>query len=99
MPEPLFTWDPHKAESNRRKHGVTFEEASTVFDDPVARLHEDPGHSISERREIITGHSDRGRLLVVFFTERPSGVRVISARRATPWERRDYEEATETFDF
>ena len=57
-----FTWDAAKAESNRRKHGVSFEEAFTVFGDPLARIHDDPYHSERERREIIVGHSTRGDL-------------------------------------
>jgi len=89
-----FTWDPTKAASNLRKHGVSFEEALTVFGDPLARIHDDPLHSERERREIIVGHSTRGRLLLVYFTERPGVIRLISARRATRLERQDYEEAT-----
>jgi len=89
-----FTWDPTKAASNPRKHGVSFEEALTVFGDPLARIHDDPFHSDREGREIIVGHSTRGRLLLVHFTERPGVIRLISARRATRHERQDYEEAT-----
>ena len=89
-----FTWDPAKAETNRRKHAVTFEEALTVFGDPVARIHADPEHSLGELREILVGHSDRGRLLLVSFTERSRVVRIISARRATRAEREDHEEGT-----
>jgi uncharacterized DUF497 family protein len=87
-----FTWDPEKAASNFRKHGVSFEEALTVFGDPLARIHEDPRHSERERREIIVGHSTRGRLLLVSFTERFRVIRLISARGATRHERKDYEE-------
>jgi uncharacterized protein len=89
-----FTWDAGKADSNRRKHGVSFEEALTVFGDPLARIHADPVHSSQERREIIMGHSTRGRLLLVSFTERQGVVRLISARSATRHEREDYEAAT-----
>ena len=86
-----FTWDPAKAADNLRKHGVPFEEALTVFGDPLARIHDDPSHSDRERREIIVGHSTKGRLLLVSFTERMRVVRLISARRATRHEREDYE--------
>jgi len=89
-----FTWDPVKAASNLRKHGVSFEEALTVFGDPLARIHDDPHPSEREGREIIVGHSTRGRLLLVSFTERSGVIRLISARRATRHERKDYEEAT-----
>ena len=89
-----FVWDAEKAASNQRAHGVTFEEAATVFADPLARIHDDPGHSHVERREIIVGHSTRGRLLLVCFTERHAAVRLISARRATRHERQDYEKGT-----
>jgi len=89
-----FTWDAEKAKANRRKHRVLFEEALSVFADPFARIHDDPTHSEAERREVIIGHSSLGRLLLVSFTERGQAVRLISARRATRHERKDYEEAT-----
>jgi uncharacterized protein len=91
-----FTWDPTKATLNLRKHGVSFEEALAVFRDPLARIHDDPYHSEREGREFIVGHSTRGRLLLVSFTERPGVIRLISARRATRHERQDYEEATKS---
>ena len=86
-----FTWDPKKAEANLRKHGVSFPEGISIFIDPLARIHDDPSHSAQEPREIIVGHSDRGRLLLVSFTERNGQIRIISARRATRHERQDYE--------
>jgi uncharacterized protein len=86
-----FNWNPRKAAQNRSDHRVSFEEAMTAFMDPLARIHDDPSHSESERRELLVGHSDRHRLLVVSFTERGGGVRIISARRATRREREDYE--------
>lgn len=89
-----FTWDPAKAVWNLRKHGVSFEEALTVFGDPLARIHDDPQHSGRESREIIVGYSTRGRVLLVAFTERTGVIHLISARRATRNERQDYEEAT-----
>ena len=91
---PQFTWDRDKATANLRKHGVSFEEAITAFHDPLARIHDDPLHSDEEHREILVGHSVRGRLLLVSFAERGQTVRLISARRATRNERQDYQEGT-----
>jgi uncharacterized protein len=88
-----FEWDVLKARSNARKHGVDFEEAATVFDDPLARIFDDLDHSLDERREIIIGTSRRDRLLVVVFTQRRK-IRIVGARRATPRERSDYEQNT-----
>ena len=87
-----FKWDPAKADENRKKHGVAFQEAVTVFADPLARIFDDPDHSSDEMREIVVGHSARQRLLLVSFTERGTRVWLISARKATKRERRDYEE-------
>jgi len=87
-----FEWDPGKAATNGHKHGVTFEEAASVFGDPLAAIFSDEAHSTGELREIIIGHSDRSRLLLVSFSERAKRIRIISARRATKPERRDYEE-------
>jgi len=89
-----FTWNIAKDRANRRKHGIWFAEALSVFADPLARIHDDPVHSRGERREIIVGHSAAGRLLLVAFTQRGQVVRLISARMATRREREDYEEAT-----
>lgn len=86
-----FEWHPAKAARNLRAHGVSFEEASEVFDDALARIHEDPDHSLDEGREIIVGHTRAGRLLIVAFTERPGCVRLISARPVTRSERIDHE--------
>jgi uncharacterized DUF497 family protein len=88
----LFEWDVAKAETNRRKHGVTFDEAITAFSDPLAMLSQDPDHSIGEQRYLVLGTSTQGRLLVVAVAERPPRTRLISARRATRKERRQYEE-------
>ena len=94
MPQ-RFEWDSKKASSNATKHGVTFDEASTVFADPLAVIFDDDAHSQDELREIIVGHSSLGRLLLVAFTERDRMmVRIISARKATRREREDHEEAT-----
>lgn len=88
-----FEWDEAKAVANVEKHGVVFEEAQTVFHDPLAVLFEDEEHSGDERREIIIGHSHRNRLILVSFTERAGSIlRIISARLATRQEREDYEE-------
>ena len=89
----VFEWDARKASSNQRKHKVSFDEASTVFDDALAIIFPDEGHSNGEEREIIIGYSILERLLIVSFTERSRDhVRVISARKATRREQRDYEE-------
>ena len=87
----IFEWDPKKAEGNARKHGVAFDEASTVFGDPLALLMPDPDHSLGEKRYIVLGMSNQQRLLVVAFAERPPRTRLISARRAARRERRRYE--------
>lgn len=87
-----FEWDRRKAASNLSKHGVSFEEALTVFADPLARIFDDEDHSIEEQREIIIGHSADDRLLVVCFTAQGESVRIFSARKSTRKERKDYEE-------
>jgi uncharacterized DUF497 family protein len=87
-----FEWDDDKAASNKKKHGVTFEEAASVFADPLAAIFDDEIHSAEEQREIIVGHSSKARLILVCFTERADAIRIISARRATKKERDDYEE-------
>ena len=78
-----FEWDDDKAKSNLRKHGVSFPEASTAFADPVAAIFADPDNSIDEDREILVGHSERNRLLVISFTEREGRLRIIR-RLASP---------------
>jgi uncharacterized DUF497 family protein len=88
-----FSWDPAKARSNLRKHGVSFDEAAAVFRDPLARIHDDPGHSAGESRELIVGRSSADRLLLVSFVERGTVVRIIHARRTDRDERRRYEES------
>jgi len=87
-----FEWDESKATANLKKHGVSFEEAKTVFDSVLAVIFDDEAHSLDEQREIIIGHSRRNRLLLVSFTERPNAIRIISARIATRREREDYEQ-------
>jgi uncharacterized protein len=88
-----FEWDFDKAKANLKKHKVSFDEATTVFDDPLARTFSDEGHSIEEIRELIVGHSNLNRLVFVSFTERGHDrIRISSARLATKNERRTYEE-------
>ncbi len=89
-----FEWDVQKAKINRRRHKVSFEEACTVFSDPLARIFDDESHSTpNEQREIIIGHSQKPRVLLVCFIElRPQVIRLISAREATGKEQQDYEE-------
>jgi uncharacterized protein len=87
-----FEWDNRKASRNIKKHGVSFEEATTVFGDTLSRTIPDPLHSEDEDRFVIIGGSVRRRLLVVVFTERQEKIRIISARLATRRERKDYEE-------
>ena len=88
-----FEWDEEKARSNWIKHGVSFDEATTVFDDSLARIFDDELHSTDERREIIIGRSISNRLVVVCFTERSNErIRIINARLRTPKEQKAYEE-------
>lgn len=87
-----FEWDDEKAAVNRAKHGVSFEEAKSVFDDLLFVEFYDPEHSIDEHRYIIIGESNQHRLLIVSYTETGSALRLISAREATRAERKDYEE-------
>jgi hypothetical protein len=92
MDELQFTWDRTKAAANLRKHGVSFEEAATVFRNPLAKVLPDPTHSEHEVRSLIIGHSAGGRLLLVVFMETDDRIRPISAREASARERREYEE-------
>jgi uncharacterized DUF497 family protein len=87
-----FEWDPAKARTNRQRHRVTFEEAATVYGDALALTYPDPDHSISEQRFITFEMSSAKRILVVAHTERGKSIRIISARKATPREREQYEE-------
>lgn len=86
-----FEWHSPKAKSNLQKHGVSFEEASTVFDDPLVDIQPDFTHSIEEARFTAVGRSSEGRLLVVIFTEKTDAMRIITAREPTSKERRHYE--------
>jgi uncharacterized DUF497 family protein len=93
----VFEWDPRKARANYRKHRVSFHEAASVFDDPLADIYDDEDHSNGGTREIILGHSARARLLLVSFAERaPNRIRIISARSANRRERDEYERDKKT---
>ena len=87
-----FEWDQKKASDNLAKHGINFDEASTVFSDPLSLTIYDPARSQEEDRFIIIGSSHRQNLLVVVHTERGDNIRIISARHASRSERKDYEE-------
>jgi uncharacterized DUF497 family protein len=91
----LFEWDPKKARRNLATHGVSFDEASAAFRDPLSVTIDDPLHSEHEERLVLIGQSHRNRLLVVVHTERGGRVRIISARLATRRERSYYEENEE----
>ncbi len=88
----LFEWDEDKATSNLRRHRVSFEEAKTIFDDPLLATFPDPDHSAAEQRYISIGSSTSWRVLVVIHTDRDDAIRFISCRKATASERRFYEE-------
>jgi len=90
---PRFEWDGRKARDNRVEHRASFDEAVTVFGDPLGRIVDDPHHSQDEDRFVLLGHSVRRRRLVVMFTERGDTVRLIGAREATRRERKNYEES------
>jgi uncharacterized DUF497 family protein len=87
-----FEWDYNKAKKNLRDHGVTFDEARTVFEDPLSYTVSDTLHSEDEERFLIIGRSIKGRLLTVVFTERPNHLRLISARKPTKAEQKAYEQ-------
>ena len=87
-----FEWDRGKAKSNLSKHGVSFEEAATVFGDPLSLTISDPGHSDEEDRFVTIGVSSKLRTIVLAHTDRGDRVRIVSARQATTRERKDYEE-------
>lgn len=87
-----FEWDPRKANANLAKHGVSFEEAASVFNDPLAYTFADPDHSVGEERMLTFGLSSAGRLLAVISTERGTSLRIVSARKTTRHERGIYEQ-------
>jgi uncharacterized protein len=89
-----FEWNPDKAIINLKKHNISFQEATTVFDDSLSVTFPDPDHSTGESRYVIIGMSRLGQLLVVSHTDREARTRIISARRASRHERRFYEEGS-----
>jgi uncharacterized DUF497 family protein len=89
----ILQWDPEKAASNLAKHGVDFHEAGSVLDDPLSTTFPDPAHSLDEQRYVTIGSALSGRMLVVAHTDRGDAIRLISARLATPRERRFYEQS------
>ena len=91
----IFEWDPGKGQRNLRKHGVSFEEAATVFLDLMAMTYPDPDHSNEEDREITIGYSSRQRLLFVSHVRNEDRIRIISARQVTRRERKQHEEGIE----
>lgn len=93
--KPNFEWDEEKAKANLKKHRVGFDEAVTVFSDPFSITISDPDRSTDEQRYLDIGSSDKGRVLVVAYTERGASIRIISCRKATPRERRLYEESNQ----
>ena len=92
MSELKFDWDKDKAKKNLQKHGVSFDEAMTVWNDEFAGFLDDPGHSIGEARYILIGYSSRNNLLFISFTERHDKIRIINSRKATKSERKRHEE-------
>jgi uncharacterized DUF497 family protein len=88
-----FEWDDEKAKENLKNHEISFDESATVFSDLYSITIPDPDHSTGEERYIDIGTSEKGRLLVVSYTERGTNIRIISCRKATPTERRRYEES------
>lgn len=96
MKQPRFTWDPAKALVNEKKHGISFEEAHTIFYDDNARLEHDPDHSEDEERFLLLGLSERLRILLVchcYRSDDDNEIRLISARKATKNERQQYEDS------
>ncbi len=87
----LFEWDLNKAKTNLEKHGISFEEACTAFNDPLSLTIDDPLHSSDEERLVLIGMSYNNRMLVVVHTERGDNIRIISGRKATKKERKYYE--------
>ena len=90
-----FEWDEAQANANKRKHKISFEEAKTVFGDPLAKTIYDPDHSLEEHRFLDLGESTIGKLLVVSYTQRKNLIRIISCRKATATERKLYEEESD----
>jgi len=93
----VFEWDQNKSDKNEKKHGITFEEAKTVFNDRYAITIDDPDHSDDEYRYIDIGFSSEGRILVVWYTEKNENIRIIGTRKAIRTERKAYEEKNRYF--
>ncbi len=91
----IYEWDPKKARTNLRDHGVAFEEAATLFLDPLATTYSDPDHSHDEDREVTIGYSTKQRLLFVSHCQRRERIRIMSAREVTRRERKQHEEGKE----
>jgi len=89
----IYEWDPKKAKANLREHGVAFEDAASVFLDPLAVTYPDPDHSSEESREITIGHSAKLGVIFLSHTQRGDRIRIISARKVTRRERKQYEES------
>lgn len=87
-----FEWDQNKADSNFKKHGISFEEASTVFGDHLSLTIPDPLHSVGEERFMTIGGSHQGRTIVIVHVDKNDIIRIVSARLATKYEKKDYEE-------
>lgn len=87
-----FIWDKNKAKLNLGKHNLSFEDAATVFADPLAFIFDDDEHSRKEQRNLIIGHTKKNKVIIVSFTERDQHIRIISARKTTKKEKQDYEE-------
>jgi uncharacterized protein len=92
-----FEWDENKDKSNQRKHGISFEEATSVFLDEYSVTFGDEAHSDDEDRYLDIGRSDRGRVIVVSYTEHPPNIRIISCRKATKQEMKAYEQRKSNF--
>ena len=92
-----FEWDQNKSDENERKHGITFEEAKTAFNDPFAITIDDPDHSDDEYRYIDIGFSSKGRVIIVWYTERSQNIRIIGCLKATRYERKTYEKKDAQF--
>ena len=90
----IVEWDDQKADENKAKHDVSFEDAVAVLENPLSLTFRDPDHEVEESRFLTFGHDASGRILVLAHTDRGEAVRLISARRATRAERREYEEGT-----
>lgn len=92
-----YEWDSKKASNNIIKHGISFEEAITIWNDELAAFFHDPFHSITEDRYIMIGYSNKNNLLLVSFTDRNNKIRIISARKATKSERKKHEESKDKY--